>query len=187
MSAFMQTCVLLSLTGPPPPPEVTYGFATSDYMVEMRVKFLNPYLGRPLVLYSSVEPAKPSEDFPQFVGAAAIVTYVVKLPDGKPAEGPAIREHVTVLSQSSGLASRGPFSKTQALVRGTATDLQVFGYDEAAVKKPERGPMRAHMRGQWMLYRQKLYIGQDEKPFAIVEWKHTLDRISIVRIYAPPP
>jgi hypothetical protein len=43
------------------------------------------------------------------------------------------------------------------------------------------------MRTQWRLYRQTLYIDQDEKPFAIVDWKHTLDGISIVQIYAPPP
>jgi len=182
MTAWIQACVLLSLAGPPPPLEATYGFATADYLVEMRIRFLNPYLGRPLVLYSSVEPGKPIQDFPQFVGAAAIVTYEVK-----PPKRAAIREHVTVLSQSPRLAARAPFSKTQALIEGTATDLQVFGYDEGAVKPRDRGRTRAHMRTQWVLYRQKLYMDWDEKPFAIVEWKHTLDRISIVRIYAPPP
>ena len=186
MSALIEACVLLSLAGPPQP-EITYGFATSDYLIEMTVRFLNPYSGRRLVFYSSVEPEKPSQDFQQFVGAAAIVTYVVKLPDGKPPHRSAIRESVTVLTQSSRLPARPPFSKTQALVKGTATDLQVFGYDEAAIKKADRGPTRAHMRTQWRLYRQRLYVDQDEKPFAIVDWKHTLDRISIVEIYGPPP
>jgi len=186
MTAWIQACFLLSLASPPPPPEVTYGFATADYLTEMRIRFLNPYTGRPLVLYSSAEPAKPSQDFPQFVGAAAIVTYAVRSPDGQPPDGSAIREHVTVVSQSTGLAARGPFSKTQALVKGTATDLQVFGYDEGAVQQGDRGRLRAHMRTQWVLYRQKLYMDHDEKPFAIVEWKHTLARISMVRIYAPP-
>jgi hypothetical protein len=123
----------------------------------------------------------------QFVGAAAIVTYVVKLPDGKPPARAAIREHVTGLKQSSGLPAREPFSKTQTLVNVTASDLQVFGYDEAAVRKADRNRMHAGMRTQWRLYRQQLYMDQDERPFAIVEWKHTLDRISIVQIYAPPP
>jgi hypothetical protein len=38
----------------------------------------------------------------------------------------------------------------------------------------------------WRLCRQELYMNQDTRPFAIVEWKHALNRISIVRIYAPP-
>jgi len=186
MSALAQACVLLSLAGSPPQPEITYGFATSDYIVEMTIRFLNPYSGRRLVFYSNVDPEEPSQDFQQFVGAAAIVTYVVKLPDGKLPHRSGIRESVTVLTQSSGLPTRPPFSKTQALVKGTATDLQVFGYDEAPVRPVDRGRTRTHMRTQWRLYRQKLYIDQDEKPFAIVDWKHTLDRISIVQIYAPP-
>ncbi len=195
MNALIQIYALLSLAAPPPR-EVTYGFATSDYIIEMRIRSLRPSSGWRLAFYSSLEPAKevcysgderaPDQCVQRFVGAAAIVTFVVKLPGGGLVDGAAIREHVAVLSQSCGLSPRAPFSKTQALVNGTATDLQVFGYDEAAVNKADRRRRRAHMRAQWMLFRQKLYIDGDEKPFAIVEWKHMLHRISIVRIYAPP-
>jgi hypothetical protein len=38
----------------------------------------------------------------------------------------------------------------------------------------------------WRLCRQELYVDKEMKPFAIVEWKHTVNGISIVQIYAPP-
>lgn len=198
MNVLLQMCLLLSGADPTPQREVTYQFATSDYIIEMRVKFLAPFRGQRLAFYSNVEPEKeicysgdpeaPDKCLQRFLGAGALVTYRVSRWDGDP-PGPAlIREHVTVLTQSPGLTARAPFSKTQSLARGMASDIQVFGFDEAPIKKADLARTREEMRRTlWRLYKQELYIDQELQPFAIVEWKHALDRISIVRIYAPPP
>ena len=177
--------------------EVTYGFATKHYLIEMRVSFPEPYSGKRLVFYSSLDPTKEvcySADggsldkcVEQFVGAVVLVTYSVRLLDGRAPTAATIREHVTVTAQSPGLPGRAPFSKTQRLVKGIGSDVQVFGYDEAPVKEADRARVREERTGLlWRLYKQELYVDQEPQPFAIVEWKHTLNRISIVRIYSPP-
>jgi len=75
---------------------------------------------------------------------------------------------------------------TQKLVKGIGSDLPVFGYDEGPLKKADRSPTRKQAQAAWWrLCRQELYVDKETKPFAMVEWKHTLNRISIVQIYAP--
>ena len=76
---------------------------------------------------------------------------------------------------------------TQKLVKGIGSDLQVFGYDEGPLKNAKRIPTRKQAQSTWWrLCHQDLYVDEETKPFAILEWKHTLNRISIVQIYAPP-
>jgi hypothetical protein len=71
----------------------------------------------------------------------------------------------------------------QKLVKGIGSDLQVFGYDEGPLKKVERVPTRKQAQStSWRLCKQELYVDEETKPFAILEWKHTLNGISI----APP-
>lgn len=124
----------------------------------------------------------------RFVGAVAIVRYAVKRRNGKPAGRAAIREYVTVLAQSSDLPDRAPFSRVQKLVNGVASNLQVFGYDESGVKEPDRLLTRLRTtRTSWVSYHQGLFVDGDLKAFAVVDWRHTVERIAIVRIYAPPP
>ena len=33
----------------------------------------------------------------------------------------------------------------------------------------------------WVVYRQELFVNGDSEPFGVVEWKHTLNRIEVVR------
>jgi hypothetical protein len=158
--------------------------------------FLDPYVGQRLAFSSGVDPGKelcfsagdgrtgPCID--RFVGAAAIVRYSVKLANGGTPSLASIRERVTLAAQSSGLPQRAPFSMAQRLVNGIGSDLQVFGYDEGSLKKADRIRTRNQAQTMWRLCRQELYIGEEKAPFAIVEWKHTLNRISIVQIHAPP-
>ena len=177
-------------------PDITYGFATRQYMIEMSVSFPNPYLGSRLVFNSTLEPGKqlcPAIDgFPpgcidRFVGAVAAVKYSVKFFDGAIPDRVAMREHVTVTAQSPGIAERSPFSMTKLLTGGIGSDIQVFGYDEALLRQDDHARSRKPALPRWWrLYRQELYLDQDTEPFAIVEWKHTLNRISIVAIYSPP-
>jgi hypothetical protein len=186
-------CLLLSVAGGQQS-ETIYGFVAGPYTIQMTVVFPEPYAGRPLVFFSSVNPQKPlcySGDgtlgrcLDRFVGAVALVRYSVKRPDGRPLRA-AIREQVTVLSQSNGLPDRAPFTKTIELVHGIGSDLQVFGYDESEVKKSERIRTRPQAsQTVWRLYRQELYIGTEENPFAVIEWRHTLDHIKILGIHSP--
>jgi hypothetical protein len=76
---------------------------------------------------------------------------------------------------------------TQKLIEGIGSDIQAFGYEEASLKQADRIRIRRQAQAAWWrLCRQELYVDEEVKPFAIVEWKHTLNRISIVQIYAPP-
>jgi len=81
-------------------------------MIEMRVSFPDPYSGRRLVFYSTLEPGRqicpaidgfPSGCIDRFVGAVAAVQYSVKLFNGAIPGSVAIREHVTLTAQSPGL------------------------------------------------------------------------------------
>jgi hypothetical protein len=165
-------------------------------MIRMTVSFLDPYVGMPLVFYDTVNPGRaicPPVDgvaagtcVDRFRGAVAIVRYSVKLANGSVAGSATIHEYVTVTAQSPGLAERAPFAMTQTLVEGVGSDIQAFGYDEAPLKQADRARTRRRSKTTWRLYRQELSVDQEEKPFAVVEWKHTLDRISIIQIYSPP-
>jgi hypothetical protein len=175
--------------------ETTYGFGAGPYAIEMTVVFPEPYAGRPLVVFSSVNPHKPlcysgdgtlGKCLERFVGAVALVRYSIQRSDGRPPDRIAIRERVTVLSQSRGLPDRPAFTKTIELVHGVGSDLQVFGYDESEVKKSERTRTRLKAsRTLWRLYRQELFMGAEENAFAVVEWKHTLDHITILGTNSP--
>ena len=111
-------CLLLSLGGSPQK-EITYGFATEHYVIEITVGFPKPYVGRRLVFYNSLDPRKefcPSSDGvtpgrcpEQFVGAVATVRYRVRHWNGKTPGRVSIREHVIIMAQSYGLPDRPSF------------------------------------------------------------------------------
>lgn len=74
----------------------------------------------------------------------------------------------------------------ETLIKGIGSDIQAFGYDETPLKRADRGRIRRQAQATWWrLFRQELYIGEETRPFAIVEWKHTLNHITIVQIYGP--
>jgi hypothetical protein len=93
---------------------------------------------------------------------------------------------VTVLSQTPGLAERAPYEREQRLARGVGTDIQAFGYNESDVAGPERDASRSQWREYWRAYRQELFVNQDSEPFAVVEWKHTVQKIEVVRAAGRP-
>jgi hypothetical protein len=202
MKASLASWILLSLASisqatSAPEKDITYGFATRDYLIEMKITFVDPYVGQRLTFSSSLDPGRElcfsagdgrtGPCIERFVGAVAVVTYSVKLANGGTPSLVSIRERVTVSAQSPGLPQRAPFSMTQKLVKGIGSDLQVFGYDEGPLKKATRIPTRKQAQSTWWrLCKQELYVDEETKPFAIVEWKHTLNRVSIIQIYAPP-
>jgi hypothetical protein len=171
--------------------EEFYRLDTAGYRIEMNVRFFAPYLGKRLAFYSSQNPGKElcysangdsSSCVERFVGAVAAVTYRFQ-PRRKNLPAPAaFREVVKVLSQSEGLDERPAYIREQSLVHAMGSDIQAFGYDEGAVAERERAALRAEWRGMWRIYRQELFLNGDTEPFGVVEWKHTLHRIEVVRV-----
>lgn len=169
-----------------------YRLDTADYCIEMSVRFFPPYMGERLVFYNSTNPGKElcysgngdsSACIERFVGAMATVTYRVQ-PRRKDLPAAAkLREVVNVVSQSDELDERPSYIREQPLVRGVGSDIQAFGYDESAVAHRERAAVRAESRARmWRFYRQELFLNGDSEPFGVVEWRHTLNRIEIVRV-----
>jgi hypothetical protein len=171
--------------------EAVYRLDTADYRIEMTVRFFPPYLGGRLVFYSSANRGKElcysgngdsSSRIERFVGAVAAVTYRFQPRRKDLRAATAFREVVKVLSQSEGLDERPPYILEQPLVQGVGSDIQAFGYDESAVAEPERAALRAESRARmWRIYRQELFLNRDSEPFGVVYWKHTLNRIDVVR------
>jgi tetratricopeptide (TPR) repeat protein len=182
----------------PDRPDISYALVedTADYCIEMAVRFFPPYRGGRLVFYNSANPRKElcygangdSQSCVQrFVGAVAAVTYRFQPRRKNLPEAATSREIVKVLSQSEGLDERPPYTREQPLVGGVGSDVQAFGYDESAVAKPERAALRAQSRARmWRVYRQELFLGGDSERFGVVEWKHTLDRIKVLRATGRP-
>ena len=171
--------------------EPVYQLDTANYRIEMAVRFFPPYLGERLVFYSSANPGKElcysgngdsSSCIERFVGALAAVTYRFEPRRKNVPAAKTFREVVKVISQSEGLDERPPYIREQPLVQGVGSDVQAFGYDESVVLEPERAALRAESRARmWRVYRQELFLNGDSEPFGVVEWKHTLTRIEILR------
>jgi hypothetical protein len=177
-----------------PEREVVYRFDTSKYRIEMTVGFYPPYLGRRLSFHNSREPDNEqcysgSGDsvscVAQFVGAVAVVTYRFQPQQSGVAQAATFWENVTVVSQSAGLAIRAAYRREQRLARGVGSDIQAFGYDESQVAQPARAATRTGWRGLWRVYHQELFVNSESEPFAVVEWKHTVHRIEVIRTVGP--
>jgi hypothetical protein len=168
---------------------------TANYRIEMIVQFLSSYLGRQLSFRSMANPKKlmcysgngdSSSCMERFVGAVAVVTYRFQARRKHVAPATTFREVVKVVTQSDGLDPRPTYVREEPLIKGVGTDVQAFGYDESSVPEAERGALRAESRARmWVAYRQELFVNGDSEPFGVVDWKHTLDRIELVRVCAP--
>lgn len=184
--SLLQVCALAMRIAEPEAYDFTAGKAT----ITLQVRFLEPYVGQPLTLYEGDELRRdvcaslPGAVCPQrFVGAVAIGTFTVRAANGRPLSRSAIREYVTVVAQSADLPARPPFSKTQPLTRGVASDVQVFGYDETPIPEEHRAALREQSREQsWVIYRQQLYLDADAEAFAVIDWRHTIDGLEILRV-----
>jgi hypothetical protein len=171
--------------------EAVYRLDNSDYRIEMIVQFFPPYLGTRLSFQSDANPQKElcysgngdsSSCVERFVGALATVTFRFQpRRRGVPAAR-TFREIAKVLAQSEGLDERPPYVREQQLAKGVGSDIQAFGYDESDVAEPQRAALRAESRARmWRIFRQELFLNGDREPFGVVEWRHTLDRIVVIR------
>lgn len=170
--------------------ETVCRFETPDYRIEMTVEAHPPYLGRRLAFYSLTQPGKElcysgngdsDSCMERFVGSVASVTYRFKPQRREVRQAATFREVVEMLAQAPGLPGREPYLREQPLVRGVGSDIQVFGYDEREVAEQARAPLRSEWQRLWRVYRQELFVNGDREPFAVIEWKHTLERIEVLR------
>lgn len=160
-----------------------FAFPAGDAVVRVKVEMLPAYTGTPLVLYADGREIPAAalgfEKRPeQFIGAGALVTYSLEF-KGRKRKATEVRERVELLGQSEGLPARETFHKTVRFVRGVASDLQLFGYDEGAVAAGERAGLREASRGLWRRFRQELFLDGSETPFAVLEWRHTLTEVTV--------
>ena len=164
---------------------------TRDYRIQMTVRFFPPYDGKQLVFRSSANPERSicysdngesSACLERFVGSLAIVTYRFEPRRKQVPQASTFREVVTVLGQSDGLDLRPPYTREESLFQGVGGDVQAFGYDESPVSETERSALRTKSYFRlWRRFRQELFVNGDLEPFGVLEWKHTLDRIELVR------
>jgi len=169
-------------------------FTAGDYLITMEVRFGKPYMGTRLVFYDDKDPLKPicftgngeNGACPsRFVGSIALVTFTVKAARGKLRSKTSIREHVTVTAQSPDLPPRPPFDQTQVVKEGIVSDVQAFGYDEEEIPEKQREAERRLSKERlWRHCRQELYLNQETVPFAVINWRYTLDAIEIVDVEA---
>ncbi len=73
-----------------------------------------------------------------FVGAVALAKYSVRQRNGHPARHFSLRERVTTIDQHPDFPRRGVYERTAHVVKGTITDVQLFGYDEASLPMADK-------------------------------------------------
>ena len=166
-----------------PLPAADFVFTTPAATITLRVEFLPAYRGTPFVLYSGEKKIPASalgfaEAPNQFVGAAAVIQYSVQYKNRKQT-AKEIREKVELVGQSAGLPERPIFDKTVRFNKGSASDVQLFGYDEGGMAADERAAMRDAAPNVWRRFRQALYLDGADKPFAVLDWTHTLSEIRL--------
>ena len=170
-----------------------FGLSTERFVAFAEITFPPPYRGSPLAFHFQEQwPASLTLEglaghaSRRFVGAVAIVRYKFVLPDGSPASEFRLRERVTVVGQFGELPPREVYERTVDSVDGFVTDVQVFGYDETGSPAKARAHQGKVMALAWRVFRQELFANSDDSAFAILEWRHSLTSIQLLRAYAAP-
>lgn len=118
----------------------------------------------------------------RFAGSLAIAHYHFRSRSHAPMPVH-LRERVLTIDHDLRMDPRPPFEKLTAIQRGTASDIQAFGYN------PDTHPDTQSQTGSnaapvslWCLLRQDLFLNQEPAPFLIVHWKHTFDAITLLDV-----
>jgi hypothetical protein len=168
------------------PTEEAFGFyaAKGRVLVTLKVQPTQIYKGQELAFYrengEKVCVWENASCPQQFLGAVRSVRFEFK-PNGQDLpEGLSLREKVTLVSQTEGLIKQSDREVVIPVVQGVASDLQVWGHDEAALNGRVKKDSRKAFEGSWRIFRQELYVGDSTTPFAVITWKHTATEIVVV-------
>ncbi len=88
-----------------------------------------------------------------------------------------LRELVREIDRSDAVAPRPTYERSIPLQGGIASDIQAFGYAVAPDNSNGEGALSPEV---WWLARQDLFLGDANKPFLVVHWKHRLDAIRVL-------
>jgi hypothetical protein len=125
----------------------------------------------------------------KFYGAVRIVKIVVVPQNKRKVLWPVkLRERVTVIRQSEELPDREVIDLSVKIIpsKDGITDLQVFGINLDGVPKNEAKELQQELFGAWREYRQELFLGESDSPFAIFLWRHTATRIEVIEVISSP-
>jgi hypothetical protein len=169
------------------------GFSTENFIITLSVGAGKIYSGERLIFQHpngevccSLTGQEGDQCIMRFVGCVVAVKYQVRsAPQGLPYDL-VLRERVVVVAQDPRLEQRPPFERSQRTVNGAATDLQVFGYDETPLTRCQRSKQRTASKTLWRIYKQELFTGSDQTPFAVIKWKHTMADIRIIDVTGSP-
>jgi len=109
-----------------------------------------------------------------WIGSYAIVHFKL-LRQAAGTSALTLRERVRVIDQDADLPNRPPFETVVPISDQTASDIELYGYSEgSAGKEPQDGDRT------WRFLRQELSYGNQKRPFLILHWKHTVERITLI-------
>jgi hypothetical protein len=167
--------------------ETVYRFLTPECEVRMSVqefgnssskdfRFLDRLTSREFCLSTSGE-EDPSCQV-RFSGAISVAIYHF-LPRFSTSTPSKMRERVFTIDHDSRMSPRPPFERALPIERDTVSDIQAFGYNRnGRQKKGSNLPSNA----VWSLLHQDLYLNDQNSPFLIVHWKHSLDVIRLIDV-----
>jgi hypothetical protein len=161
-----------------------YRFATDGCDIRVRVEFHDRYssrgfwfndpFNRPFCL--SPEGEKARNCAAKFVGSLAIARYEIRC-RSKDRRISMLREHVRNIDCDDRVEPRPPYDRKIELHRGTASDIQAFGYTDT-----EKTATAYDSVSPWYYFRQDLFLEAETAPFLILHWKHALNAIRMLDI-----
>jgi hypothetical protein len=109
-----------------------------------------------------------------WIGSYAIVHFKL-LRQAAGTKALTLRERVRVIDQDADLPNRLPFESVVPINDRSASDIELYGYAENSVGKGEQSDDRT-----WRFFPQELFYGNQERPFLILHWKHTIESITLI-------
>jgi hypothetical protein len=125
-----------------------------------------------------------------FYGAIAVVHFLVQNITGTSLPGDLrMEEHVSTLKADPLYTPKPDMTKSISVGKdGWVTDLQVHGFNQDTMARSEWRKLRNALKNASVVYRQELCLvtHQTRHRFAVIVWRHSLDKISIEDIYGLP-
>jgi hypothetical protein len=151
-----------------------YSFVAGGCTLSFTTHPLPAHVGKPLKLVASAQ-----SRLKRFVGSANLVAIRAFDHRGRPCDVK-LRERATVEKQRADLPKRPPFERTIQLVNGRGADVQVFGFDLAAMPKHQHAQAQEQFLGAVEIVNQELFLNDEKSPFAVLTWRRSDRDIVII-------